>query len=109
MGQRRRIGHLRRRVTIQSKSVSQDASTGASTTTWPDVDTVWASVEPLSEREFIQGRAELQEVTTKIVMRYRSGITSEMRCTWDGHIYDIESVIFDERMTRLTLLCSEAV
>ena len=104
-----RAGELRHRVVIQSKSASQSATTGEVTYTWAEVDTVWAAVEPLSEREFISGPAELQQVNTRILMRYRADVTSEMRCTWNGHTYDIESVIHDPMRTQLTLLCVEAV
>jgi SPP1 family predicted phage head-tail adaptor len=102
-------GKLRHRVTLQGRSVSQDASTGEGTVTWSDIDTVWAQVRPLSAREFISGRAELQEVSTEVVMRYRDDVDASDRATWGTHTYDIVSVIHDERLTQLTLLCREAV
>lgn len=103
------IGNLRHRVTIQSKTESQDAY-GEATYTWATVVTVWAAVEPLTAREFISGRAELQEVTTRIRMRSRDDVTPEMRCTWNGHTYDIESVIrIEERDIEMELLCTEAI
>lgn len=101
-------GKLRRRVVLQTKTASK-SSTGAVTYTWATLATVWARVSPLGARELMSNRAELQQVTTSITIRYRDDVTPEMRATWAGHTYDIESVIPDERLTMLTLLCTEAV
>ena len=103
-----RIGKLRHRVTIQSKAESQNAY-GEPTYTWSDVDTVWASVDDLSAREFIQGPAELQQVTTVITMRDRSDVTPETRITWGSHTYDVESVVHTGSRVYMEVLCVEAI
>lgn len=103
-----RAGELRQRVVIQSKSAVKNEY-GEPIYSWSTLATVWAAVEPLTAREFIQGRAELQEVSTRIRMRYRDDVSAENRCTWNGHTYDIESVIHDPLRTELTLLCTEVV
>jgi len=98
-------GRLRRRVTIQRKTVTRD-SFGAETITWQEVATVWASVEPLRGREFLESRRAEAEVTTRITIRYRAGITPEMRVVHGDDAYNIVSVIEPEsRLRALVLMC----
>ena len=73
-----KAGRLNRRVTIQQKSVARDAL-GAEVITWVDVATVWAEVSPYSGREFVALRQAQDEITTRITIRYRPGITPAMR------------------------------
>lgn len=104
-----RAGQLRQRVTIQEKSVTRN-SYGEEVITWSDVATVWASVEPLSGREFLDAQRAGAEVTTRIRIRYRSGIAPEMRVTYGDHVYDIKAVIdVEERHREIQLMCREVV
>lgn len=50
-------GKLRHRVTLQSRFETQDPVTGEPIIDWQTQGIVWASVEPLSAREFIQSNA----------------------------------------------------
>ena len=99
-------GKLRQRVTLQTATETAN-DYGELTRIWADTTTVWASVESLTGREYLQAQQEKISVTTRIVMRYRSGVTTTMRATWDGHTYNIRSVLQDERKTMLTLMCQE--
>jgi len=80
-------GTLRHRVRIEvlgplldsNGDSIQDEQTGALAQTWVEVATVWAAIEPLSAREFIQSAATQSEVTARMVMRYRDGLTLDMR------------------------------
>jgi len=104
-----RAGRLRQRVTIREKSVTR-GDYGAETVTWTAVATVWASVEPLRGREFLEAQREGAEVTTKVVMRYRGGIVPEMQVTYSDHTYDVLAVIHvDERGRELQLMCREVL
>jgi len=104
-----RAGRLRQRVTIQGKVVTQDTY-GAEEITWTDVVTVWAAVEPLRGREFLEAQREGAEVTTRIVMRYRASVTPEMRVVFGDHTYDVLSVIqVEERRRELQLMCRELI
>ena len=69
-----RIGPLRERVAIQSQAVSQDAY-GQPSGSWSTDKTVWASVEPISGREFIDSGQVQANVTHRVRMRYRSDVT----------------------------------
>lgn len=104
-----RAGTLRQRVTIQDKSVVRD-SYGGETITWMNVAEVWAAVEPLQGREYIEARQAMAEVTTRIRMRYRSGITPEMRIEHGSQIFEILAVIHVKDLQReLHMMCREFV
>ena len=104
-----RAGRLRNRVIIQSKSVTRN-DYGEEVETWPEFDTLWGAVEPLRGDEFLEGRREGAELTTRIVIRYRDGITPEMRVSWDGHVYDIRAIIHvEERGREMHLMCRELI
>ena len=104
-----RAGRLRQRVTIQDKSVTQNTY-GEEVITWDDVDTVWAAVEPLRGREFLDGKQITAEVSTRIRIRHRSGITPEMRVEFGSIVYDIHSIIhIEEREREIHLMCQEII
>ncbi|SXF83116.1 phage head closure protein [Klebsiella variicola] len=102
-------GKLRHRVTLQEPVKEQNPTTGAVINTWRDVATIWAEVSPLSAREFIAAQASQGEVTTRITIRYRAGVTRKHRILFRGGVYNIEGVLPDPRSGReyLTLPCSE--
>jgi SPP1 family predicted phage head-tail adaptor len=104
-------GKLRHRVTIQKPSRRQDPVTGASISGWVDVAKVWASIEPLSARDFIAAQGVQSEVTARIVMRYRDDVRASMRILHRNRIYNISGVLPDQDSGReyLTLPVSEGV
>ncbi|EML9369167.1 phage head closure protein [Escherichia coli] len=102
-------GKMRHRITLQEPVKEQNPTTGAVINTWRDVATLWAEVAALSAREFIAAQASQGEVTTRITIRYREGVTRKHRILFRGRIYNIEGVLPDPRSGReyLTLPCSE--
>lgn len=104
-------GKLRHKVALQKQVRTQDPETGAMVTTWQTVANVWASVEPLSAREFIAAQAAQSAVSARIVIRHRPDVDATMRILHRGRIYNIEGVLADPRSGReyLTLPCSEGV
>lgn len=88
-------GKLRHRVLIQQQVTTKDED-GVQTTTWVDVATVWASVEPLSAREFIQSGQTHSAVTARITMRYRDGLSPSMRLVHRGEIFNIAGLLPDK-------------
>jgi SPP1 family predicted phage head-tail adaptor len=105
-----RAGNLRHRVTIQSKGTPARNSYGEEVITWATEATVWGAVEPLRGREFLEGKREGAEVTTRIRIRHRDGITPEMRAVWGSHTYDIVSVIdLEGREREIHLMCREVI
>lgn len=80
-------GKLRHRVRIErleyltdsNGDVVQDSATGATSQEWTEVATVWAAIEPLSAREFVQSQATQSQVVARITIRFRSGLDPAMR------------------------------
>ena len=104
-----KIGELRHRVTIQEKTVTIDAY-GGEVVTWGTVATVWAAVEPLSGREFLEGRRQENEINHRIRIRHREGLTPSMRVWWQSRAFDVETVIEREsRRREIWLMCREIV
>lgn len=104
-----KAGTLRHRVALQRKEQTQNPLTGAMVTTWVPVATVWAAVEPLSAREFVAAQAVQSDVSVRITVRYRPGITAALRIVHDGKVYNITGVLADKDSGReyLTLPCAE--
>ncbi|EQM72022.1 phage head closure protein [Pseudomonas tohonis] len=106
-----RAGTLRHQVVIEAPQHEQDPETGAMRTTWVEWARVWARIEPLSARDFIAAQAVQSEVTARITIRYREGVTAAMRINHSGRLYNIHGVLPDARSGReyLTLPASEGV
>ena len=88
-------GDLRHRVLIQQQVTTRDDD-GVSHTTWVDVATVWAAVEPLSAREFIQSGQTQAAVTARITIRYRAGLQASMRILHRGQVFNIAGLLPDK-------------
>lgn len=98
-------GILNQRVTIERLESGQD-ELGQPYTIWILLGTVWAAVEPQAGREFVAAGAAQSELTTKIRIRHRIGITSGDRVTHEGRVYDIQSVIdYRSAARELVLMC----
>lgn len=105
-----RAGQLRQRVMLQRDGRHQDPDTGEIISGWSNLTDrpIPCSVEPVSGREFIAGQATQNEVTARILIRYRAGITAAMRAVHRGVTYNIEAVLPDKNSGReyLTLMVS---
>ncbi|MCP1404255.1 SPP1 family predicted phage head-tail adaptor [Achromobacter insolitus] len=88
-------GKLRHRVSIERITRTQDPDTGAIGETWTEVAKVWAAVEPLSAREFVQSAAGQSEVTARITIRTRD-IQATDRIIHRGTVYNIRGVLADK-------------
>ena len=104
-------GALRHRVTLQRQVVVQDPMTGVLTYTWATHATVWAHIQPLSAREFLQASAVNSEVVARVQIRYLAGVMPSMRLVHGTHVYNIEGVLPDpvSGLEYLTLPVSEVV
>lgn len=102
-------GKLQHRITLQAQSSTQDADTGEMLVTWADVAELWASVEPLSAREFVASAAGQSQISARITIRYRQNIDANMRILHRGRIYNVEGVLADREsgLEYITLPCSE--
>lgn len=103
-----RAGLLRHVATIEQATETQD-SLGATVQAWATFATVRASVEDLRGREFFDARHTSAEVTTRIRIRHRAGVTPKMRVKVDGRTFDIQAVLDPKgRKRELELMCQEA-
>lgn len=109
-------GRLRHRVSIQRKVQTQNPTTGAITETWQEVAKVWAAIEPLSAREFIQSQAMQAQIVARIVIRHREDVDATMRVVHQrpnkpDKIYSIHGVLadMDSGLEYLTLPVSAGV
>lgn len=102
------IGARTRRLTIQAAARTQDASGGESVT-WSDVLTTWGHVESLRGREYVEAQGVGVDITHRVRIPYRAGVTSGHRLALsDGRMLDIKSVVnIDERNADLELVCVE--
>ena len=102
-----RAGRLRHQVVIQTPAEDND-SYGQAIKTWGTFATVHAAVEPLNGREFLAAAQINAETTTKITIRYLSGITQKMRISYDNRLFNIEAMKnIGERDRQIELMCSE--
>lgn len=105
-----KAGLLRHRVTLQKNAPAVNEF-GERSDNWTAFAVMWAAVEPLAgnERWLQQVSGEIAEATTRIRLRYQYGITTAMRATHRGNIYDIEAVVNRWTQDReIWLLCKEA-
>lgn len=87
-----KAGQLDQRVTVERLSGGVDELGQPLPDTWAPLFTCWAAVEPLAGREYLAAAALLSEVTARVRMRYRPGITAADRVIHDGKVYGITSV-----------------
>lgn len=107
-----RSGRLRHRVTLQNRVAASPSNlaSGEVDASWTDYLTVWASVEPLSGRELIAAQQVNSDVSVRVRLRWRDGITAQMRVSFGGRYYEILAVVDREvRNREIELMCSEGV
>ncbi|MED0676983.1 phage head closure protein [Aneurinibacillus thermoaerophilus] len=102
------IARLNRRIRLQRRESAKDDE-GIVTEGWADVATVWAAIEPLRGREYFAAATVNAENTVRIRMRYRRGITPDMRVLYDGRVFEIQSVIDVNEMHREIHLMTQEV
>lgn len=95
-------------VTIEYPVESRDAEYSAPTSVWLPFGRVWARIEPLSGREYFLNRETQTDVSVRMTMDYRAGITNKMRVNYRGKLYQITTVIDpNEAHEEIELMCSD--
>ena len=103
------IGELRTRLVIQTKTRTTD-SMGGGTVTWATFSTVWGSVEQKGANEAFWAKHLEHRVTHKIVIRYLSGVTSDMRISYGSRFFQIKGIMnWEEKNRYLILNCEEGI
>ncbi len=104
-----RAGRLQARITIQEQATTQDAY-GENTGTWSDVVDLYAWIAPVSGQEGVREDQTSNQITHRITIRWRSGITPRNRVTYNSRIFNIHSVrTIDEQAREMILDCVEMV
>lgn len=92
-----RAGMMRERVVIQQFSAERDTYGGeadpADDINWSEFWRCWGDLQPLTGRELQQAGQLQSEITAECRLRYKAGITTEMRLVQGTTVYDIRSVI----------------
>jgi SPP1 family predicted phage head-tail adaptor len=102
-----KIGALRHRVTIQQLSKSQNGM-GEEEPGWTNFATRWASIEPISGREYFSAQQVNAEITHRVKMRHLEGLESTMRILYGARAFEIKSIMnIKEKNQELEILCVE--
>lgn len=98
---------LRKRITIQSRALTSDGG-GGYTEVWSNTATVFAQVRPVKADERLFAFKLQSKISHRITIRYRVGITADMRVKMGTRYFSIISVINpDEANQKLELMCEE--
>ena len=102
-------GKLRHYVQLQRVTVKAD-SRGDQVKDWETIANAWASIEPLSGREFLQASQVMSDVTARIKIRGRPDVslTPKDRVKFGERLFDIRHVIdWGGRGVETQLMCTE--
>lgn len=107
-----RPGKMRHRVALQRYTATQN-SHGEEAKTYTALDTVWASVEPLTGKELLSAQQTESSIDLRVRVRYSSTISTlrpKDRVVFGSRTFEILSVINPgERNAQLELMCKERV
>ena len=104
-----RAGRLRDIVDIKEKVVTRNEA-GEEIVSWATIangESIWASVEPMSGKEYFEATQLHADLNTQIIMRYVSGVKADMRVHHGDDVYQIVSPPIDKysRRESLQLMC----
>ena len=105
-----RAGRLRELITIKEKVVTLNAY-GEEEIVWIAITNgsdIPAGVEPISGKEYFEAKQINESISTKIIIRYMTGINSAMRIYHGSDEYEILSPPIDAgtRKRQLEIMCS---
>jgi SPP1 family predicted phage head-tail adaptor len=103
-------GSLKHTISIQEITEGRSGA-GAVTETWANVvglETLRASIWPIKGIEKLESLKLEHEISHRVRIRYRSGVTSKMRIKFGARYLDIISPInLDEKNKVLEMICME--
>jgi SPP1 family predicted phage head-tail adaptor len=84
-------GDLPHRITLEVQPAELDRnSLGEPVDSWSAWREVWANVEEAGSRELLLAQQVNPELTHRITIRWRAGVTAEMRVNWRGRIINLD-------------------
>lgn len=103
------IGRTNKRIAFYGNA-EQENELGQIEQAEKELFKTWASVEPLRGREYQEAQKIRPELTYKITIRYRPGITPDMYIKYKERLFEIVSVInVKERNEIIELMCTEKI
>ena len=104
-----RSGNLKHKIDIQ-EPIETKNSFGEIESTWQTFVIAYASIVPISGKEYFSSSRLNSEVTHKLEIRYTQNILPKMRVSYGERVFNIESVINirEERKT-IQLMCIEVI
>lgn len=106
------IRDLRQRIQFQFLSRTADGQGGWNEVWAPLVadSDVWAKIKPVSAKERYFSQRIEENISHQIIIRWKEGLTSEMRILFENRIFQIHGIRRDdERRFFMTLDCEEGV
>lgn len=102
-------GKLNKRVQLIRRITSADEY-GFDTFTDAVHCTCWASIEPARGKVFYEMERKTDTEYSKITIRWRPGITHDMKVKYQDHLYDIDTIVDPYmRHEALELYCTEEI
>lgn len=103
------FGAYRQRLYVQQENPVADTG-GGNVMAWVTINTVWASIEPISGKEQLQAGKLTGSTMYRLRMRYDSAITPAMRFMFGSRIFNIRSILnVDERNRTMEIIAEEGV
>lgn len=99
---------LNRRVVLQRRVAGKDAL-GQPNTGWQEVAPVWAHIRNENGAQTIKAGAETSKLKASIRIRYRSGLSEDMRVLYGAIAYQIQAILPDEDNKQFVDLVCEAI
>lgn len=104
-----RSGNLKQKITFQDYTETTD-DFGEVTKGYADFRTVYASIVPLSGKEYFTSKQTNAEVSHKIECRHFDGVKPSMRIVYGTRTFNIESVInIREENKTLQIMATEVI
>jgi SPP1 family predicted phage head-tail adaptor len=99
--------NLDKLIRIERRGQAQDTA-GEVKDTWLDSGDAWASIRPVSGREYFNASGKRAEVSHEIILRYGATVAPRDRILYRKRIFDVVSVFnVDERDRYLKLMSIE--
>jgi len=88
------VGRLQHRITLQTVAAKDDFDT-STLPQWSNHLTCYAAIDPLTAKETDRGDMLQRNATHTITIRYRAGITEQMRILHGTKIFHIAGVVHE--------------
>lgn len=104
-----RSGSLRHKIDIKTYTEIKNEY-GEIIKTWVSFAVSYASVTPVSGKEYFESKKTNASITHKIKIRFINGITPLMKIFYDGREFEIDSVLnIREENKELLIMATEII